>query len=402
MSILTPRLDRQRLALTNARVLLPDGHLEYADVIISDETIIDVTRPGAVPFAIDDDVREFDGATIAPGFVDTHIHGGLGRNAMEGSVEALSIIARRLAAAGVTSFVATTASTDYSRILDSVAKLADVTRQGLGRALPELLGIHLEGPFLSPDNPGVHGLEYLVPPTPARIKQLLTAANGHLRVCTLAPELPGALEAITLLSEHAVRVSIGHTAATLEQTRAGIEAGAMRATHLFNAMPPIHHRAPGPIPVLLSDRGIMVELVADGHHVAPSLMSILFAASSIAPRIMLVSDGTDVSGLPDGEYHRWEGVPVTMTHGQARNKRGAIAGSTSTIVDGVRVLVSAGVDLEAALYAASTAPAQSLGLADRGIIATGKRADLVILDGQLQVSATVIRGQLDTSAGLKG
>ncbi|RIQ21646.1 N-acetylglucosamine-6-phosphate deacetylase [Jiangella rhizosphaerae] len=376
--------------LTGGRVLLPDGRLEPGTVhvragLIAGVGPVDGAGPGVERI-------DLDGRIVAPGFVDTHVHGGLGHNVMSADEPALRAIGRRLRVAGVTSFVATTASVPFDRILHSVRGLAGLLGPtGAGGA--DLVGIHLEGPFLSPDFRGVHQREQLVEPEPERIGALLDAAGGALRVCTIAPELPHAESAVRRLAQAGVRVSVGHTAATFEQARAAIGWGARRATHLFNAMPPIHHRSPGPVPALLADASVYLEIVADGLHVAPELIAALAALPGVRDRLMLVSDGTDVSGLPDGDHHRWEGTPVRLTGGRAFTSSGGIAGSTSTLADGVRVLLAAGVPLPVALNAAARNPARSLGLTDRGAVVIGRRADLVVLDDEAAISLTIMHGQ---------
>ncbi|WP_053205782.1 N-acetylglucosamine-6-phosphate deacetylase [Jiangella muralis] len=375
--------------LTGGRVLLPDGRLEAGAVHVRAGLIAAVGPDGAAPGV---ERIGLDGLIVAPGLVDTHVHGGLGHNVMSADAASLRAIGRRLRPAGVTSFVATTASVPFDRVLHSVRGLAALT--GLtGPDGAELLGVHLEGPFLSPDYRGVHQEENLVEPAPDRIAALLDAAGGALRVCTVAPELPHAESAVRTLAAAGVRVSVGHTAATFEQARAAVEWGARRATHLFNAMPPIHHRSPGPVPALLAAESVHLEVVADGLHVAPELLGALAALPGVRDRLMLVSDGTDVSGLPDGDHHRWDGTPVRITGGRAFTHSGGIAGSTSTLIDGVRVLLAAGVPLPLALDAAGRHPARSLGLADRGAVAAGLRADLIVVDDDAVLSHTILHGQ---------
>ncbi len=380
--------------LTGARVLLPDGRLEPGAVHVRAGLIAGVVPADGTGVGVGPGVRRvgLDGRIVAPGFVDTHVHGGLGLNVMSADVESVRAIGRRLRAAGVTSFVATTASLPFEQILRSVRGLAALTGP-TGADGADLLGVHLEGPFLSPEYRGVHQQENLVEPSPARVAGLLDAAGGALRICTIAPELPHAESAVRGVAAAGVRVSVGHTAATFEQAAAAIGWGARRATHLFNAMPPIHHRNPGPVPALLADPSVYLEIVADGLHVAPELIGALAALPGVRERLMLVSDGTDVSGLPDGDHHRWDGTAVRVTGGRAFTPSGGIAGSTSTLIDGVRVLLAAGVPLPVVLNAAARNPARSLGLTDRGVVAAGRRADLIVLDDEATITHTILHGQ---------
>ncbi|TDE15860.1 N-acetylglucosamine-6-phosphate deacetylase [Jiangella asiatica] len=376
--------------LTRARVLLPDGRLEPGSVHVRAGVIAGVLAAHGA--GRDVQRIDLDGRIVAPGLIDTHVHGGLGFNVMSADGDVVRAIGRRLRAAGVTSFVATTASVPFEQILRSVRGLAALTGPTEADGA-DLLGIHLEGPFLSPDFRGVHRRENLIEPEPARIAELLAAAGGALRICTVAPELPHAESAVRTLTEAGVRVSVGHTAATFEQARAAVGWGARRATHLFNAMPSIHHRNPGPVPALLADEAVYLEIVADGLHVAPELIGALAAMPGVRDRLMLVSDGTDVSGLPDGEHRRWDGTEVQVSGGRAFTRAGGIAGSTSTLIDGVRVLLTAGVPLEIALTAAARNPARSLGLADRGAVAVGHRADLIVVDDDATIAHTIMHGQ---------
>lgn len=378
-----------RYALCGARVLLPDGRLEAATVEVAAGRVARVVAGDQRP-ADGTAVHDLSGRIVAPGMIDTHVHGRLGHNAMSATRTAVDAIGQALLAQGVTSFVAGTASVEYGRLLQSVAGLAGLV--GPIEAGAELLGIHLEGPFLSPRRPGVHPIEHLVEPSADRIDALLDATAGTLRICTLAPELPGAGDAIRRLVAGGVRVSVGHTDASFARTAQSIDEGVTRATHLFNGMPPIHHRSPGPIPALLADRRVSLEVVADGVHVAPELVGVLLRSPGLQGRIMFVSDGTDVAGLPDGPHRRWEGTPVVLRDGRAFTLEGTVAGGTSTVLDGVRLAVHNGVPVATALAAGTHVPAASLGLTDRGHVAAGQWADLVVLDEALTIDMTILHG----------
>ncbi|MET0303405.1 MAG: N-acetylglucosamine-6-phosphate deacetylase [Microbacteriaceae bacterium] len=382
---------RPPLLISGGRVLV-DGAFRLASVLIDGERIARLLPPDHEPIA-DAERIDVNGAAVAPGLIDTHVHGALGRNLMEATPDAIAAVGAHLASGGVTSFVAGTASVELDRMLDALGALSGLARSAPADGHPQLLGTHLEGPFLSPARAGVHRREHLLEPTPENIARVIEAADGSLRVATLAPELPGGLTAVRALVEAGVVVSAGHTDADFATTRAAIDAGVRRATHLFNAMPPVHHRAPGPIAALLADSRVFPELVADGLHLAPDLLTALFSSRELAARLLLVSDGTDVTGLADGPHRRWEGTEVTLVEGLARTADGGIAGSTRGLLDGVRTLVAADVPLEQALHAASSAPAASLGIGDRGRIAAGAVADLIVLDDELELVTTIIRGR---------
>jgi N-acetylglucosamine-6-phosphate deacetylase len=383
-------VNHQPYALIGAQVLLPHGHLGPAAVEVVDGRISEVIEGRYRPPA-GMAVRELPGKVLAPGLIDTHVHGRAGRNVMEATRGGIDAIATGLLAHGVTAFVATTASTNWGCLLSSVAGLAQLV--GPVEDGAELLGIHLEGPFLNPARRGVHPAENLCAPTAERVDELLQAARGSIRICTLAPELPGAREAIARLVAVGVRTSLGHTDASFDQTVEALEGGARRATHLFNAMPPVHHRQPGPVPALLADPRVYLELIADGLHVDANLVQVLMCASDLAGRIVLISDGTDVAGRPDGQYRRWEGTEVVVREGRSYTTEGSVAGSTSTLMDGVRVAASAGVPIAIALAAASHTPARSIGLSDRGHIRAGYWADLLVLDDQLNIDTTILHGR---------
>ena len=376
-------------ALVGARVLLPDGRLTVASIEIVDGRVTRVVegdhRPasGAV-------TNDLTGSIVAPGLIDTHVHGRLGHHVMSATRTSIDAIARALLGQGTTSFVAATATVEYGRLLRSVAGLAGLFGPVENGA--ELLGTHLEGPFLSAARRGVHQPEHLLTPTAERIDALLDAAATTLRICTIAPELEGAGDAIRRLAGAGVRVSAGHTDASFARTVEAVNEGITRATHLFNGMPPIHHREPGPIPALLTDDRVSVELVADGLHVAPELVGVLLRAPDLRGRVMLVSDGTDVAGLPDGAHQRWEGTPVVVRDGRAETLAGTVAGGTSTVLDGVRLAARHGVPTEVALVAGTHAPAASLGLTDRGWIAAGQWADLLVLTEALDIETTILHG----------
>lgn len=369
--------------------VLQGRHLRPATVVVEGTKIIEVCgADAALGSATRVDVR---GRVIAPGFIDTHVHGARGYNVMMASDDAVDAIAMALSRDGVTSFVGATASVSIAQIESALAGLAGIA----GRARPgraRLLGTHLEGPFISPEHAGVHRREFLREPEPRFLDRVLEAAQGTMRICTIAPELAGAQAAITRFVEEGVVASIGHTGAGYSTTAAAIDLGARRATHLWNAMPPLHHRRPGAVGAVLADARVRPEIVADGFHVAPELLSLHFASESLAERMILVSDGVDVTGLPDGAYQRWEGTPVVLDEGISRTPEGTIAGSTSTMLDGVRTLVTAGVALGDALHAASTAPADSLHAAGIGRIAPGADADLVVLDTELRLHDVLLQG----------
>jgi N-acetylglucosamine-6-phosphate deacetylase len=387
-----------RSVISGGTVLTPEGRLEPADVVIEDGTVRALQTPGSVTDLTCERI-DAAGCVVAPGFVDTHVHGARGANFMAGTQEAWTTISEHLAAHGVTSCVAGTASTDPAGLRDSVAAIASLCGAQPGHV--ELLGIHLEGPFLAPAYRGVHVQQHVRPPTPAEVEALMEAADGRLRIVTLAPELPGGMAALALLVERGVVVSVGHSGADYAQARAAVAAGARRATHLYNGLPPLHHRAPGPVLALLESPEVHLELVADGRHVADEVLRATAAAAG-PDRVVLVSDGTDVAGLPPGRHRRWEGTEVEVDDEGARTLSGGVAGSVVPLDGAVRRLVQqCGVALADALVMASRTPAASVGASTKGALAPGRDADCVLLDHNLTVVRTVARGRtLYTSRSL--
>lgn len=379
-----------RSVVTGGSVLLPEGRLAPRDVVIEDGKILTLEPPGSAS-RLHAEVVDATACVVAPGLVDTHVHGGLGANFMAGTDDAMRTISRRLAAHGVTSCVATTASTDHDTLLHALGRIADLCGSRPGGV--ELLGIHLEGPFLSPAYRGVHAEQHVRSPTRRELDELWEVAGRALRVVTLAPEVPGGMAALELLVDRGVIVSVGHSGADYAQTRTAIAAGARRATHLYNGLPPLHHRRPGPVLALLEAPDVHLEVVADGEHVAAE---VLRATTAVAgrDRVVVVSDGTDVAGLPDGPQRRWEGTEVVLSGDTARTRAGGVAGSVVPLLGGVRVLVErCGVPLADALTMASATAAASVGASSKGSLAPGYDADLVLLDPDLSVVRTVARGR---------
>ncbi len=320
-----------------------------------------------------------DGPYIAPGFVDVHVHGWGGHDAM-GDRAALDGMARALLRRGVTSFLPTAVTaplTDLVAFAEGVRSwLPDAPADGA-----EPLGFNLEGPFLATARRGAHDTAHLQVPAEVPPAALEPLVDG-LRLLTIAPELPGATDLIRWLHERDVAVSIGHSAATLAEARAGYEAGARSTTHLFNAMSGVDHRSPGVAVAALLDDAVYVELIADGIHVDPGVWPLITRLKP-ADRLLLVSDAIALAGMGDGRG-QIGGLAVEVV-GQRVTLAGTatLAGSVIALDAAVRNLVEAGVPLPAAVAAASRNPSALLGISDRGRIAVGQRADLVELDGDL-------------------
>ena len=368
--------------LAAERVVTPQAVLAPGWVLVDGSVVAEV-GPGAPPRPPDLDLPA---ATLVPGYVDAHVHGGGGASFDPGDPVTAAEVARCHLAAGTTTMVASLVTDEARGLRRSVAALVPLAADGV------LAGIHLEGPWLSTSYAGAHRRDLLCQPSPAEVDGLLEAAQGHLRVVTLAPELPGGLDAVRRLSGAGVTVAVGHTDATYAETWAALDAGATAGTHLFNAMRGLHHREPGPVAALLEHPDAFVELIADGVHLHPAVLAL--AAGRKPQHTVLVTDAMAAAGAGDGDY-RLGSMDVRVRDGVARLAQGgAIAGSTLTMAAAVRFAVhAAGVSLADAVHAATAAPAAQLGLSGVGSLAPGHRADLLVLDADLAVQRVMRHGR---------
>lgn len=362
--------------VTSTGVLMP-GWLHVADGQIS------ALGAGNAPAPVEVDLA---GQWLVPGFVDIHAHGALGRSFDEASTYAVDTITGHHRQFGTTTMLASLVTAPIEQMRRAISTLAPHVERGA------IAGVHLEGPFLSHDHCGAHVPQHLREPDRGAIDTLLHAAPKAVRMVTLAPELPGALEAIERIAARGLVCAIGHTAANYETTHAAIAAGARVATHLYNGMPPIRGREPGPVAALLADDRVTVELIADGIHLHDAT---LHSTANAAPgRFALVTDAMAATGGGDGEY-RLGTQRVQVRHGQARLIDGdSLAGSTLTLDQALRTAVRTGIPFLDALAAATSTPAHAAGLATTcGTIAAGRAADLVVLDDHLTVRSVLHQGQ---------
>jgi N-acetylglucosamine-6-phosphate deacetylase len=385
----------QPIVIHADRAFTPFEEISDAVIVIQGSKISAIGQRGKVD--LPRGAREINAGrrTVAPGFVDVHIHGAGGHDVMEGTREALEIITATVAPHGTTSLVATTVTASETETRDSVAGIVHFilnTSQYATRELSaEILGIHFEGPFISPARRGVHPAKWIVPPSREMLAQLLGEARGTAKILTLAPELPGALDLISAARQAGLVVSLGHTDATYEQAQAAIEAGASHAAHVFNAMRPFSHRGTGVIGAVLTSPKVSAELIADGVHVDEAAMRMLVELKT-PERVILVSDGISATGMPDGKYQLGM-FEVNVSGGVARNAEGKLAGSTLTLDRALRNIVALGVPLASALRMVTANPARQIGLgARKGVLAPGADADLMFLDDNLEVSGVMTRG----------
>jgi N-acetylglucosamine-6-phosphate deacetylase len=320
---------------------------------------------------------------------------------MEGTPDALDTVARTVATHGTTSLVATTVTASDTETCLSVAGIADYileARQHLPRDLSaEILGIHFEGPFISPARRGVHPTKWIAAPSTEILGDLLKKARGTAQIITLAPELSGALELIASARKAGLVISLGHTDAKYAEASAAIEAGATHAAHVYNAMRPFSHRETGVLGAVLTSPKVSAELIADGIHVDDAAVRMLVGLKT-PERVILVSDGMSATGMPDGKY-KLGLFEVKVAKGVARNAEGKLAGSTLTLDRALRNMVALGVPFVDALRMVTANPARQIGLgARKGFLAVGADADLVVLDEQLEVCGVMTRGAgLDSS-----
>jgi N-acetylglucosamine-6-phosphate deacetylase len=381
------------------RILTPNEEISDGVIIVEGSRITGLGHrdemrvpPGAIDYVA-------AGLTVVPGFVDLHIHGAGGHDVMEGNARALDRLTSTVARHGTTSIVATTVTApieDTCRSLEGIARYIrshETPDEGAenGKLAAEILGIHLEGPFISKARRGVHPADAIAKPSVEVLDQLLEAADGLVRIVTIAPELPGSIEFIEAAVAAKLVVGLGHTDADYDQARAAIQAGARHAVHFYNAMRPFTHRDPGIIGAVLTDPEVTAEIIADLVHVSGPAIQVLIGAKGF-DTVLLVSDGVAATGMPDGNY-RLGNFEVTLRDGVCRNAEGKLAGSTLTLDRALRNVVALGVPLQDALRMATVLPARRLGLAGKkGIIAVGADADLVALTPDLRVAGVMARG----------
>jgi len=381
-----------RTVLTAERLWDGNGLLDLPMVVIEDGRIASVSSRGANEIPGGAEVLDFPGATLAPAFFDVHIHGAKGHDAMEATREALDAMGSFLAQHGTGNFLATTVTAPLDATLKSLSGLAKLLARPpvAGQARP--IGIHLEGPFLSHTRRGVQPPEHLLAPNIATFDRLFEAAEGRIRLMTLAPELPGAVELIAHATARRVKVSLGHSDATAAETRAAIKAGAISATHTFNAMRPLDHREPGILGTALTCDALYAELICDGIHTAPEMVKLWWRAKG-QERAILVTDAMSATGMPDGEY-QLGGFAVQVANGRAM-ARGVLAGSVLTLDRALtNFMAFTGAPLEQALRLLTVNPATMTGLGDQaGSVAVGMPANLVAVDGMGKLVGSVVNGK---------
>jgi N-acetylglucosamine-6-phosphate deacetylase len=370
----------------------PLDKLEQAAVLVENGHISRIDSQHGLDLSESAKIENFGECALAPAFIDIHVHGSAGHDVMQSDEQGRARFEAFLLRHGVASYCPTTVAAPLDATLTALEHLADAIESAGsdpdGRARPA--GIHLEGPFLSHARPGVHPRADLLTPSVKIFDKLWEAARGHVRVMTIAPELPNATEVIAEAAGRGVCISLGHSDADLAPTRAAIAAGARHATHTFNAMRPLDHRRPGLLGEILTNQNLTADVIADGIHVDPAIAKLLLTTKG-AEHLVLITDAISAAGMPDGRY-RLGMFEVDVKNGCCE-ANGKLAGSTLTMDRAVRNLTEfANCDLQVSLRAASLNPARVLGTKKKGVIAPGADADMVVLTPTGEVRATIVGG----------
>ncbi|GED57647.1 N-acetylglucosamine-6-phosphate deacetylase [Brevibacillus formosus] len=372
--------------------LVADGQeLHNGLVVVGNGTITYAGKADEYGKALPDHVVTVEDGWICPGFVDMHMHGIDGYDTMDGTPESIQAISTALARHGVTSFLATTMTAPYAQLEQVLVNIAQYSREGLPGA--QAIGIHLEGPWINPRYKGAQKEENIAIPKLDAVQKLYGLSEGLIKVVTIAPEQPEALEAIAWLKERDVIVSAGHTGATFAQATEAVDAGVRHFTHCFNAMTGLHHREPGVVGAAMYHEQLSTELIADGIHVHPAVMKILYRVKT-AERLALVSDSMRAAAMGEGTYDLG-GQEVHVHDNQAKLADGTLAGSILTLNRAVGNMVTlSGVSLSDAVEMASLTPASILGFGERkGRLAPGYDADITVLNTQFDVTMTFVAGK---------
>ena len=382
------------IALTAAALLTPLESVERPILILDGTMIREIACRESREIPWNCKVIDFGEDVLAPGFIDIHIHGGAGHDVMASDARALPAVESLIARHGVTGYFPTTVTApldDTLRALDRLATAIETRDDSDAGARARPLGIHLEGPFISHAQRGVHPPAYLLEPTLAVFERFWQAARGQIRVMTIAPELPGALEVIAAAAKRGVCVSLGHSDADSAATRAAIQAGAQHATHTFNAMRPLGHRDPGIVGTVLTDDRATADIIADGIHVDPAIVK-LFLKSKGVDHSVLITDATAATGMPDGRY-RLGTLDVEVKDGRCLSE-GRLAGSVLTLDRAMRNAMEFGQwSLPDAVRTVTINPARITKTVRAGCLQAGTRADFVVLTRAGEVERTFIGGR---------
>ncbi len=388
-------------------IVMQDGLVDDGAVVVVHGRIAWVGRRAALPRRVDDPwgrgtVRvnalpelHVGGRLVAPGLIDLHVHGGGGADVMDGTLDAWEALAAAHAAHGTTSLLVTTLTAPADELLRIARMIPEAVRTSESRSWrgARILGLHLEGPYIHPERAGAQNPAYIRPPNPAEMERLLEAADGWLRLVTLAPELPRAETVIAMLRRAGVAVAMGHTTATYDEAMQAVELGVGHAAHTFNAMTGLQAREPGAVGAVLLDPRVRAEVIADMHHVHPAVLRLLVKLKG-ANGVCLITDAIAAMGQGDGRL-LLGGIPVHVKDGVCRLESGALAGSVLSMDRALANMVrTVGVPLADAVTMAAQTPAAAIGAHDAGAIVPGRRADLIVLDDELCCRLTMVAGRI--------
>ncbi|OGD17584.1 N-acetylglucosamine-6-phosphate deacetylase [Candidatus Atribacteria bacterium RBG_19FT_COMBO_35_14] len=383
----------KRTVILHGTIITPFQLLEDRIIIIEKGKIMAITDKKE-DFALLKNVEiiEAKDKFVVPGYIDIHIHGGGGSDVMDGEYEAIKQVATTHSRFGTTAFLPTTMTMSKDKIIRSLRSICEAVKKGTAGA--EILGIHLEGPYINPEKKGAQKEEDIKKISLEEFLEFNQASGNLIRLVTIAPEMPGAIDFIRWLHQQGIIVSVGHSNATYKQVQEGIQAGLSQVTHIFNAMRGLHHREPGVVGAALSSPKLIVEMIADGIHLHPIVLKMLTQIKE-SEKLVLITDAMRATGFKEGTYDLG-GQEVIVTKGQARLKDGTLAGSVLTMDKAVKNMVTkVGIPLSKAIQMASFNPAKCLGVEDRkGSLEPGKDADIVILNKNLETELTMVAGKV--------
>lgn len=376
------------MLLKNVRYFDRDFHISPGEVLVENGKILDVGTD--LSLSPGEEILDCGGKLLSPGFVDVHIHGCDSSDTCDGTREAIDTMSRFLIKHGVTSFCPTSMTIGVGQIEKAILAAKAAAEDPLSDGA-RVIGINLEGPFISASKKGAQLESAILKPDFELFHRLYELSGGLVRLVTVAPEEPGGYEFAKKASKFCA-VSIGHTAAKYDEAKKSFDSGVTHATHLFNAMTGFLHREPGVVGAIFDDERVMAELICDGIHIHPAVLRTAFRV--LGDRVLIVSDSIRANGYPEGERYELGGQMVTVKGGKATLDDGTIAGSVTNLHDEVKNLVSFGVPIEQAIKAATFVPAKSIGLDDElGSIEPGKRADLLLLDEDLGIDKVFLGGK---------
>lgn len=381
-------LENVKTLWTNGILYTPQKVIHHGRMLVNSEGGIEAIGGSELEAPPNTTVRDLNGYKILPGFIDVHVHGGNGFYFMDGSYEHLDGMSSFHAMHGTTSFLATTTTSSEEKIDQALQCAVDGMKQGMSGA--ELIGVHLEGPFINHKRRGAQDPKYIRLPNLTELERYIRLSDNHIRLVTLAPEVEGGMQAVQYLVNRGITVSVGHSDATFQQVAEAVQYGANHTTHHFNGMSPFQHREPGVAGAGLILPQITTELIADGIHVHPAVVKLLFDTKTVM-NVCMVTDAVFCASLPDGEYDK-----VNVTKGQVYLKDGStLAGSSLTTIQAlINVIRFTGYPLEKIIPSLTQVPARQIGMDHRkGTLEAGKDADFLIVDDELNIQSTVVKGR---------